>query len=295
MKSKGLFGGVFDLMDHTDEMSTKENKSGGFFAKLLSYGSNERTELNLESIGFRPSEFNPSIPENVLVITSGAEYIEETASPNEDIKRLATTFVEQLEKSPLTFKMFADTDGDKRESSFTKLALATCQYALIPITPDEADFERVHNVAHNLNELRQEGLIDVQVQKFIWNNLAVNKNEPSEYGNFTTTKATGQVIAMLNRHIHHIGRKHPDLFSHTAPAETEGPGYEEFIRAITLHCRQIPPNILTTCNGKGTPVCKMTGGKYLLETPYGDVLEYSLGESVIREIQKNYESIVPLL
>merc|ERR1719389_1639440 len=60
-----------------------------------------------------------------------------------------------LNDSDKTWRVFIDTDGDRRPNALTRLGYLIADYCVVPIQADECDFQRVEQMLGVLGNLRE--------------------------------------------------------------------------------------------------------------------------------------------
>jgi len=86
------------------------------------------------------SDHNPHIPNNLYLISSGALQREEKMTDAER-RQVSQRIKDSLEKNPETWKLFCDTDGDRRPSPFTMIAYSLCSGAIVPLHLNKGDLD----------------------------------------------------------------------------------------------------------------------------------------------------------
>merc|ERR1719399_2043499 len=85
---------------------------------------------------------------------------------------------EALTGSERSWKLFCDTDGDRRPSPMTLVGYSLCEQAIVPLTTNKGDMDRTATMLGVLNEIRKRGEIRTKVLMIVWNNVKSLKDEP---------------------------------------------------------------------------------------------------------------------
>jgi len=285
---ESVFGGVFNLLSDADSKST--GLTSWLFSKTL--------DLEAHAVGV--SKHNENIPANLFLISSGAWPRQEKEMTLEARTRTCDKIKDSLQKSEKTWKLFCDTDGDRRPSPFTLIAYTLCDYAIVPLHLNKGDLDRTETMLGVLNELRQKGEIKTQVLFIIWNFVKVLKDEPTVHnGNklpFTPTKVCLDILDACNNRVVGISKDLPGLFAH------EGSADADFIQNTTTTLKMLADNVLKPSEELGKPFVQImdeltASGKKSMKFKTGDV-EYTCQDSVIentdlalRNIEAKFEAM----
>jgi len=279
-KTQEVFGGVFGLLqDATD-------KTSGITSWLFS------PTLDLSKHAIQVSDYNPKVPTNLLLISSGAypcpdERMEFTAR-----KKICDKIRASLEKDQTTWKLFCDTDGDRRPSPNTLIGYQLCEYAIVPLHLNRADLDRTETMLAVMDDYRtNKKEISTRVCLLIWNFVKTAKDEPCAHkGNeypFTPQKVSLEILDSCNKKVFDVSGQLPGLFVHDGKAE------DDFAKASTTIFRQVADNVLKPSEEMGYPWCQMLsdlGGKKSQKFTSGGV-EYSAGSDVIETCVKNLDVV----
>merc|ERR1719191_1489609 len=107
---------------------------------------------------------------------------------HEDRARICEALRRALEESDKTWRVFIDTDGDRRPNALTRLGYLLADYCVVPIQADVSDFERVEQMFELLARYRQNGEAKCQVQLVLWNRMSAYRANACEIGHFTPPK-----------------------------------------------------------------------------------------------------------
>jgi hypothetical protein len=222
----------------------------------------------------------------------------------EQRQRVCSKIQESLEKSEFVWKLFCDTDGDRRPSLFTKIGYGLCAHAIVPLHLNKGDLDRTETMLGVMDELRKAGEISTQVLFIVWNFVKSNKDEPMVHNGtslpFTPTKVNLDILDACNTRILGIRKDLPGLFAHDEAPDTD------FIKASTVVLRSLADNVLKPSEELGKPFVQIVddlaaSGKKTMKFNSGGT-EYSAADSVIanvdnslREIEAKFEamSLVP--
>lgn len=271
-KAKERFGGIFKILD--DAKSSTSGANNWLWSKTV----------DIAGAAWQVSTENPAIPSNVYLLSSGAWPSAEPEMGVAERKKIVNTIRDSLQKSEHTWKLFCDTDGDRRPSFFTKIAYGLCPQAIVPLHVNKADLDRTETMLGILAGLRDAGEISTQVQLIIWNLVQVNKNEPSDYKfgalPFTPTKVNVSILEACNERILGLRAQCPGLFVH------EGASDNDFVQNSTIIIRQLADTMLRPSEELGKPFVSMVeelGGKKSVKFKTGGV-EYESAAKVVEEV-----------
>jgi len=276
-----LFGGVFSIL--TD---AKKSSSG-----LTSWLWGNTVDLTQHAVQI--SKHNPAVPENLYLISSGAWPRAEEQMEVEERKRIVAKIQESLDKSEFTWKLFCDSDGDRRPSLFTKIGYGLCPNAIVPLHLNKADLDRTETMLGVMNELREAGEIQTQVLFIVWNFVKVQKDEPMEWkGNmlpFTPTKVNLDILDACNARVNAIRKELPGLFVHDEAGDVD------FVKATTTILRSLADNVLKPSEELGKPFVAMVdelaaSGKKTMKFQSGST-EYTAADTVINNVDDSLRNI----
>lgn len=275
-KTDELFGGVFRLL------SEAEKKATGLTSWLWSQ------ELDITKHAVKVAEHNPSVPPNVYLVSSGAWPHAEEAMSSDTRRKLSENVRRALERATGTWKLFCDTDGDRRPSTLTMLAYNLCPTAIVPLHLSKSDLDRTETMLGMMHDLRQRGEIETQVLCVVWNFVKSLKDEPCLYRRlgdvglelpFTPTKVCLDILDSCNARLYNIAKDLPRLFVNEAEGEPA------FVLSSTLVLRQLADNVLKPSEELGMPFVHMVDAlvdskKKSMRFKSGNV-EYEAKDSVI--------------
>jgi len=206
MEGKGnVLGGVFGMLDNAREAEEDEERrqadeeagrGRGLLSRLFGFGS-KKVDFAVEDHAVQVTSVNnkSGLPENIYLVSSGgatieADEVEEYAGmkTHEDRARITEALYRALKESDKTWRVFIDTDGDRRPNSLTKLGYLLADFCVLPIQADECDFQRVEQMLSVLGELRDRDQANCQVQLMMWNRVQVYNSETSAVGYYTPPK-----------------------------------------------------------------------------------------------------------
>ena len=164
-----LFGGVFSLVATAEWCRIDKTKG------LTSWLWSGNVDLSQHAV--KVADHNPAIPENLFLMSSGAWPCTEEEMSEDERKLVCAKIQESVArffaKSEATWKLFCDTDGDRRPSLFTKIAYGLCPYAIVPLPLSKCDLDRTETMMRQLYQLRSTGEISTRVLLIVWNNIDV--------------------------------------------------------------------------------------------------------------------------
>jgi len=280
-KVQELFGGVFRLLSDADR------KTSGLTSWLRS------ATVDLAEHSVQVCKHNEAIPENLFLISSGAWPRTDDAMGSEERKRICNKIQESLDKSGANWKLFCDTDGDRRPSMFTMIGYGLCPHAIVPLHLNKADLDRTETMLGVMSELRAKGEISTQVLFIVWNFVKTLKDEPCVHnGNslpFTPTKVNLDILDACNKRVCGIRSELPGLFVHDGASDVD------FVKTTTTILRSLADNVLKPSEELGLPFVEIVdrlgaSGKKSMKFTSGDV-EYTASESVITNVDDSLRNI----
>jgi len=276
-----LFGGVFRLLSHV-----REKTDAGLLSRWLF-----SQEVDVTQHAIKVADHNPNIPENLFLMSSGA-WPDSQQMEAEARRALSAKIKEALDKSTAIWKLFCDTDGDRRPSDFTMIAYNLCMEAIVPLHLNKSDLDRTETMLGYMHHLREQGEIQTQVLFIVWNCVKSLKDEPcshrGELGDlglelpFTPTKVCLSILDDCNARLFAISQGLPGLFVHHEA------GMPAFIQTSTLVQRQLADNVLKPSEELGMPFVTMVdqleaSGKKSMKFRSGSV-EYDTKDTVIHGV-----------
>jgi cellulose biosynthesis protein BcsQ len=278
-----LFGGVHRLLADT------KNKTEGMTKWLW------KRDVDITAHVLRVADHNDKVPPNLYLVSSGAWPTGEEPMTSDARKRLSSKILESLNKTPVTWRLFCDTDGDRRPSAFTMLAYSLCPEAIVPLHLNKADLDRTETMLWMLQGMRESNEIDTQVLMVVWNFVKALKDEPCHHQGrlgelqlpFTPTKVSLDILDACNARLHRISQQLPGLFKHGCEEVSD------FMRSSMLVQRQMADNVLKPSEELGLPFVHMVeqlGGRKSLKFKSGDV-EYQASDSVINGVSESVETL----
>jgi hypothetical protein len=286
-KVDALFGGVFRLLADT------KAKTEGLTSWLWS------RDVDITAHALRVADHNDKVPPNVFLVSSGSWPTAEESMTREARKRLSAKILESLTKSSMTWRLFCDTDGDRRPAPFTMLAYTLCPEAIVPLHLNKADMDRTETMLWMLQEMRDHDEIQTQVLVIVWNFVKSVKDEPCQHKGqgqlgelqlpFTPTKVSLDILDACNARLHGIAQKLPGLFKHGEEHVSD------FVRSSILIQRQLADNVLKPSEELGFPFVQMVeqlgaSGKKSMKFKSGNV-EYEAKDSVISGVHESVENL----
>lgn len=242
-KVADIFGGIFSLLNDA------KKESEGMRSWLWS------GTVDITKHAVQISQHNPEVPSNLFLVSSGAWPRDDPDMDVEQRKRLVEKIKESLDKSDATWKLFCDTDGDRRPSLFTKIAYGLCGQAIVPLHLNKADLDRTETMLGVMQELRERNEISTQVLLIVWNFVDANKNEPCEHNGyqlpFTPTLVNIDVLDNCNQRVTKLRTDLPGLFVHEQAADLD------FVKDSTIVCRRLADNVLKPSEELGRPFVSM--------------------------------------
>ena len=207
---------------------------------------------------------------------------------SEDERKLVCAKIQEsvarfFAKSEATWKLFCDTDGDRRPSLFTKIAYGLCPYAIVPLHANKSDLDRAENMLGIMHQMRSRGEISTQVLFVVWNFVKSIKDEPMEHnGNwlpFTPTKVNIDILSACNTRLCGIRKDLGGLFAYNSDVD------RVFVKASTMVLRDLADNVLKPSEELGKPFVQMVdeladSGKKTMKFKSGET-EYVAAETVI--------------
>lgn len=302
-----------DAMDCDEDRPASSSIFGTFFSrkrKTTSPGTKTPPRgdgpVDLTRYALRPHDHNPAIPPNLYLIPSaGATSWADTQSDHAGQHGYSETEDQQiplwarrgdgwlsaarklrvaLEALPDDFgAVFVDTDH-LAACVLTKLALASCEKVIVPLSFDDGDFNRLfQDVTGNalftdvMVPMRAAGVLAARVRALVFTKVASTKNEAvtTEGGIRSPFKPSVTVMAQMDAMARQVQSacqaderyaklfySDDDEFDDEARALVEGPARpfrEAYFSAMKL-VPDLAANISKMC---GMPICAMTGEKYV--------------------------------
>jgi cellulose biosynthesis protein BcsQ len=296
--SSSIFGTFFSRKRKTTSPGTKTPPGGGGPVDLTRYA-------------LRPHDHNPAIPPNLYLIPSAgatswadtqsdhasehgyADPPEETQIPLWARRGDGWLFAARklrvaLDALPDDFgAVFVDTDH-LAACVLTKLALASCEKVIVPLSFDDGDFNRLfQDVTGNalftdvMVPMRAAGVLAARVNALVFTKVASTKNEAfiTEGGIRSPFKPSATVMAQMDAMARQVqsacqaDERYAKLFYRDDDAENSAnvseaktlvdgpckPFREKYFSAMKL-VPDLAANISKMC---GLPICAMTSEKYV--------------------------------
>jgi len=264
--SKRLLGGV----DSYNEKSAELTGLRGSVFKLLGDAKTKESRLtnwlwastiDVTKYAIPCSEHNPNIPKNLFLVSSGAWPQDDREPPFKPEKRkaLCKMILDSMETSEQTWKLFCDTDGDRRPSPFTMLGYGLCSQAIVPMHLNKGDLDRTETMLGVLAELRAHGEISTQVLLVVWNMVKSLKEEPCRHGEneipFTPSKVSLDILDACNKRLVRSMRDPAlgNLFLRGGSEVSDA----EFLTTSTCVVRQLADNVQKPAEELGMPFVEM--------------------------------------
>merc|ERR1719183_2078919 len=212
---------------------------------------------------------------------------------DEDRNRICSRILESLQKSDATWKLFADTDGDRSPSSMTMIGYTLCPQAIVPLHLNKGDLDRAETMLGVMHHLRQEGLIKTQVLFIVWNFVKVLKDQDCEHKGtklpFTPAKVSLDILDAVNTRLCGLRHELPGLFVHDEADDAD------FLKSTTTILRQLADNVLKPSEELGMPFVQIVdnlaaSGKKTMKFQSGTV-EYTAADSVITNVDASLRNI----
>lgn len=268
-----VFGAVFRLLGDADRKTSS----------LTRWLWSQTVDIKTHAI--RVADHNPNVPGNVYLLSSGAWPRSEEPWSEQRRRALCAKILESLERSADTWKLFCDTDGDRRPSAFTMLAYGLCPQAIVPVGLSKSDLDRTETMFSLMAHMRRAGEISTQVLMVVWNNVKSVKDEPCAHRGatlaFSPSKVSLDILDACNRRLADLARD-PDfegVFVHGGA----GVPAEQFIASSTAVMRQLADNVQKPAEELGLPFVMMAerlAGKSQVKFKSGGV-EYEAKRPVV--------------
>lgn len=275
-----VFGAVFSLISDADK------KASGLTSWFWS------SSVDITAHALRVADHNPNVPGNLFLVSSGAWPRKEDPLPDDKRKTICQKIRESLEKSGDTWKLFCDTDGDRRPSPFTMLGYGLCPQAIIPMHLNKSDLDRIETMFGLLKEMRDGGEIETQVLFIVWNMVKSQKDEPMDHGGvslpFTPSKVSLDILDACNRRVAGLAGD-PAFDGVFVHGGAEVPD-KEFLESSVAVMRQLADNVLKPAEELGLPFVEMVdqlaaSGKRQMKFKSGpDGVEYQAKDDVIHGV-----------
>jgi len=284
-KVESLFGSVFNLLTDAGK------KSSGLTSWIWS------STLDIAQYAVQVNQHNANIPENLYLISSGAWPRDEQEMDVNQRKALCKKIKESLQKSTDTWKLFCDSDGDRRPSCFTKIGYGLCDYAVIPLHLNKGDLDRTETMLGVLNELRSKGEVDTKVLSVIWNFVEVRADKASDRNGFPLpfemVKIDLEILDACNERLCGLRTSQQGLFVHEAKSDLD------FLKSTVCVFRQLARNMLRQSEESGLPFCTIArslaakGTQSIEYKPYGRIEKKSVEpvETALAELEARMSSM----
>jgi len=283
-----LLGSVFKLLGDADTKSSR--LTNWLWASTI----------DVTQYAIPCSEHNPNVPENLFLVSSGAWPRSDPPFVSEKRKPLCKMILESMEKSEQTWKLFCDTDGDRRPSPFTMLGYGLCSQAIVPLHLNKGDLDRTETMLGVLADLRAQGEISTQVLMVVWNMVKSLNESACRHGGqelpFTPSKVSLDILDACNRRL--LGSMRdpelPNLFVRGGSDVADA----EFLATSTCVVRQLADNVQKPAEELGMPFVQMAaqieakGTKQLKFRSGPDGVEYDTKLEQIQNVEKSINDLV---
>lgn len=176
-----------DLMDEPEP-------SVSVFGRIFGGSRAAQSECDLTKYMLRPCEVNPYIPDNLLLVPAAGDESWSVLEPGneqpwwtsqgQEWEPAAERLRRALVSLPGEWIVFVDTDH-LAASPLTKLALATVENTIVPLSLDEGDFSRLfRDPSRNallydvMVPMAEQGKLTAPITKFFFTKLMSNANTP---------------------------------------------------------------------------------------------------------------------
>lgn len=287
-KSKELTGSVFKLLG---EAQTKSSKLTNWLWA---------STIDVTKYAIQCSELNPNVPKNLFLVASGAWPESEPPFKPENRKVLCKMILDSMEKSEQTWKLFCDTDGDRRPSQMTMLGYGLCSQAIVPLHLNKGDLDRTETMFGILADLRAQGAISTQVLMVVWNIVKSLKEEHCQHGGqdipFTPSKVSLDILDACNKRL--VGSmRHPELPNLFVRGGSDVSD-AEFLETSTCVVRQLADNVQKPAEELGMPFVEMAAqlaasGKKQMKFQSGpEGVAYDAKAEQIENVEKAINNLV---
>jgi len=255
-------------------------------------------DVDITAHAINVATHNEHIPTNLFLLSSGAWPRSETPFESDRRKQLCAKISESMQKSDRIWKLFCDTDGDRRPSPFTMIGYTLCSQAIVPLHLNRGDLDRTETMLGMLADLRQQGEINTQILLVVWNLVKSSKETPekeaAERGfSFTPTKVALDILDACNKRLFALAQdpEMPGLFVHSGEEVSE----QDFVAASTFVMRQLADNVQKPAEELGMPFVQMVealAAKGTKSMPFktGDVV-YKADAEQIQNVDKAMKAL----
>jgi len=246
-KGDEVFGTVFKLLGDADRKSS--SLTSWLWAPVV----------DVTKFAIRCHDHNANAPNNLYLISSGAWPREEVPFNEQKRKSLCAMILEGMEKSEQTWKLFCDTDGDRRPSPYTMLGYGLCDKAIVPLHLNKGDLDRTETMLGMLVEMRAKGEISTKVELVVWNIVKSLKEEVCKRNDFeipfTPSKVSLDILDACNTRLIKTMRdpELPNLFVHGGEDVSDA----DFLRNSIAVVRHFADNVQKPAEELGMPFAKM--------------------------------------
>eukprot|EP00811_Abedinium_folium_P035964 NODE_8714_length_1474_cov_8.576095.p1 GENE.NODE_8714_length_1474_cov_8.576095~~NODE_8714_length_1474_cov_8.576095.p1 ORF type:complete len:408 (-),score=102.39 NODE_8714_length_1474_cov_8.576095:131-1354(-) len=250
--TKRLLGGLDNSRSHIETLF------GGIFS-LFSEADRGRwlwsPDINIIEHAIKVHTYNNNAPENLFLVSSGAQPQADVKIKLDQHRRICAKILNSLHMAEETWKLFCDTDGDRRPAAFTRIAYGLCTQAIVPLHLNRTDKDRTHSMLSYMHDMRMKGEISTRVLFVVWNMVNSVKDEPCDYNGivapFQMTKVVQSIWNSCNSQLFQVAQDHPDLFISSAADE------QDFARKSTVLMRLFADNVLKPSEELGKPFSSM--------------------------------------
>lgn len=318
---------------------TKGSVFGAFFSKPSpAAAASSRREIDLQKYMIRPAAHNPAIPPNLYLIPSaGAVSWTDTQETNDDAAAAAANddeFVDAMDttdRAPLWTRkgdawhragarlaralddlppsfdaVFVDTDH-LAACVLTKLALASCESVVVPLSFDDGDFNRLfQDVTGNalftdvMIPMKAKGQLRARVKRMVFSKVGSNKNEAvtTAGGIESPFKPSKTVMDQMDAMAQQVwaacthDERYKQLFAgaeELAPGQYGGGNIVGAFTAKFFTAMKMAPDLAANLSKMmGLPLCTMTSRTY--HAPSG--LEGQSGKPVLDSLKSETQRLV---
>ena len=325
-----------DPMDH-DEDASKSSIFGAFFGRQKKEKTTSNAPLDLTAYTLRPHDFNKSIPDNLYLVPSagatswaetqgdddgtGKESVPLWARRGDGWKSAALKLRAAVDALPGDFAaVFVDTDH-LAACVLTKMALAVCQKAVVPLSFDDGDFNRLfQDVTGNalFTDVMlpiiedSENICRARVSQMVFTKVTSTKNEPvtTQGGIHSPFKPSQTVMDQMDgmaRQVQSACQADPryaQLFANDDDIGTVNSyitGTSSQFRTKYFTAMKLVPDLAANLSKMcGLPICAMTSEKYTAPSGLSgqssktvlDGLKAEIRNLTCRVLDESYDGVI---
>ena len=317
-RAEGLIRDLEHAMDTDEHAAAAEKKGGSIFGAFFAKKKDPSTAtVDLRNYLIRPADHNAAIPGNLyLVPSAGSVSWTDTQAEEAGHSPLWTRKGDEwwpaaqrlraaVASLPAEFEaVMVDTDH-LAACVLTKMALATCDSVVVPLSFDDGDFNRLfQDVTGNslftdvMIPMRAKAQLRARVAKCVFTKVSSNKNEETETqgGIHSPFRPSNTVMAQMDAMAQQVWSAcmHDDRYRALfKDVDSIAPGADgnvvQAFRSRYFTAMKMAPDLAANISKmNGLPICSMTSQTYV--APSG--LEGQSGKAVLDGLKAEIQKLV---